>query len=635
MSTTKSPEGATLPNTTDQSLWRAATVVAGEQGALDPLGEAAFAEGATRYELSELLGVGGMGEVRLCRDAAIGRDVAHKTLRQPDAGPGARRRFLREVRVQGQLEHPSIVPVYDLGTDADGALFFTMRRVRGQTLTDVLAAAARGDAAPGSYSRRKLLDAFVRVCLAVDYANTRGVLHRDLKPANIMLGDFGEVYLLDWGVAKLVAEPGQGAKVKVPEAVSLGQGTTVGTAGYMSPEQLLGLGDVQDARTDVYALGCILFELLTLRRLHEGNSFESLSQSTLSGPSVSARSVAPDAPPELDAVCAKATCREPDGRYASARELADAVERYLDGDRDAERRRELSVERVAAARAALARGADGDEAKARADAAREVTAALALDPDNAEAREILMRLFVEAPARMPAEVEAEIARRDARERAHFVRYGIIGLFTWLACAPLVVAMGVRRWEPVLATTALVAAGLAYSAWARRAAQVTAAHVTVIAALVLATSASACCWLGPFVLVPQFAASITVWIAASARRRRDRYAVLALGVAATAAPFIVEGLGLFPPAYTITRDAVTLHARAVSFHAVATLAMLFYASVSSTLLPGAFLGGVRESLDAAERRLFLQAWHLRKLVGEPDALVTSPAGHPASRSGGLP
>src|SRR5262249_22037826 len=147
----------------------------------------------------------------------------------------AQRRFLREVRVQGQLEHPSIVPVYDLGITSDGGLFFTMRRVRGKTLGDVLEAHARnGLASVGNHSRRKLLDAFVRVCLAVDYAHARGVIHRDLKPNNIMLGDFGEVYLLDWGVARLMTDRATAAPVVVPHAELVGQGSLVGTPGYMS-----------------------------------------------------------------------------------------------------------------------------------------------------------------------------------------------------------------------------------------------------------------------------------------------------------------------------------------------------------------------------------------------------------------
>ncbi len=625
MSNNENPGERTIDSTADHSLWRSATVIKDMEGALDPVAEVDDPPlaAAARYESRDLLGVGGMGEVRLCRDAAIGRDVAVKTLLRRDAGASSQRRFLREVRVQGQLEHPSIVPVYDLGADPDGGYFFTMRRVRGHTLAEVLSAVARGDEAMvRAYSRRKLLGAFVRVCLAVDYANTRGVLHRDLKPSNIMLGDFGEVYVLDWGVAKLVADAVTDAPVALSPAELVGQGSTVGTLGYMSPEQLLGEGDAQDARTDVYALGCILHEVVTLSPRHRGGDASELARVTLEdGP----REPTPGVPPELDAAWVTATRRDREGRYASARELADAVERYLDGDRDSVRRRELSALRVTAARAAFdqsgaERSAEG-AAKARAEAAREVTAALALDAENAEAKALLMRLLVEAPARMPPEVEVEMAERDSSERNQFARYGAIAMLTWLACVPVVVAMGVRNWEPIVASTSLVAGASAYTVWARRRGNFSAVHALAITAVALAAAASGSCWLGPFVLVPQLIAAVTVWAAAATRSRRDRRLMLAFGTAATVAPFLAEWLGLFPPAYTITADAVTLHARTVSFPAVRTVALLFYASVSTVVLPGYFLGGIRESLSDAERKLFMQAWHLRKLVDEGPATTS--------------
>ncbi|MDB4992576.1 MAG: Protein kinase, partial [Myxococcaceae bacterium] len=165
---------------------------------------------AARYDAHHLLGRGGMGEVRLHRDARIGRDVAMKVIRADQAHQASirRTRFLREARVQGQLEHPSIVPVYDVGFGKDGALYFTMKRVQGLTFTDIFDKLRKKDPqAVAEHTQRKLLAAFGSVCLAIAFAHTRRVIHRDLKPSNVMVGRFGEVYVLDWGIAKILDEP--------------------------------------------------------------------------------------------------------------------------------------------------------------------------------------------------------------------------------------------------------------------------------------------------------------------------------------------------------------------------------------------------------------------------------------------
>ncbi len=161
-----------------------------------------------RYVERQQLGLGSMGEVFLCKDTRIGRDVAKKVL-LPNHRHDAtlRARFLRETRIQGQLEHPSIVPVYDLGLDDDGSTYFTMKCLRGMTLKQVLRGLRDEDAEiVRKYNRRRLLTAFSSVCLTIDFAHSRGVLHRDLKPSNVMLGNYGEVYVLDWGIAKLKEE---------------------------------------------------------------------------------------------------------------------------------------------------------------------------------------------------------------------------------------------------------------------------------------------------------------------------------------------------------------------------------------------------------------------------------------------
>ena len=314
----------------------------------------AFAEpqaGAFRYEVKALLGEGGMGQVHLCRDALIGREVALKMmLPELEGDAHVRARFLREARVQGQLEHPGIVPVHDIGVSPEGATYFTMKRVRGRTLASVVEGLAAGDPeASARFSLRKLLAAFVSVCLAVDFAHGRGVLHRDLKPGNIMLGAYGEVSVLDWGLAKPDGEAASMAPSSLsrltdqsvgalPAEAHTALGALLGTPGYMAPEYVL--GGAATAQGDVFALGAILFEILALEPLYPRVTVHALVATMVKGadPHVSARCPSRRVAPELEAICVRATAPTPVDRYLTARELSEAVERFLEGDRDLIRR---------------------------------------------------------------------------------------------------------------------------------------------------------------------------------------------------------------------------------------------------------------------------------------------------------
>ena len=258
---------------------------------------------ATKYEAVSVLGQGGMATVYLARDKDLGREVALKVMRLPEPASGMGERLLKEARILARLEHPGLVPVHDVGTLPDGRVFYAMKRVRGRRLDEHLR---------DSRSRSERLRLFERICETVSFAHAQGVIHRDLKPANVMVGPFGEVLVLDFGVAMLCDE-GLGAPPLSPgpSHPSTAHGTVVGTPVYMSPEQARGLP--VDARADVFALGRILESMLTGSGLAEADGRP------------------PRVPRPLASILAKALAPEPDRRYPGARELGEDVARYVSG----------------------------------------------------------------------------------------------------------------------------------------------------------------------------------------------------------------------------------------------------------------------------------------------------------------
>jgi serine/threonine-protein kinase len=294
------------------------------------------AESRQHYTVSRLHAQGGIGEVWLAHDGELGREVALKGLRPERAdNPVVVARFLEEARITGQLEHPNIVPVYAL---AQGARpFYTMRFIHGRTLNDAIESYHHDRQAgrAGPLELRNLLGAFVSVGNAIAYAHSRRVIHRDLKPRNVVLGDFGEVVVLDWGLAKVLG--GEDGKPGLAP-VTLGQdgsrdqtvqGQVMGTPSYMAPEQAEGrLADVNE-RSDVYGLGALLYEVLTGRPPFTGADARQVLQQVIAAPPVPPRQIAPSVPPALEAVCLKALAKKPEARYPSARDLSQEVQRWL------------------------------------------------------------------------------------------------------------------------------------------------------------------------------------------------------------------------------------------------------------------------------------------------------------------
>jgi eukaryotic-like serine/threonine-protein kinase len=264
----------------------------------------------TRYRLVRFLARGGMGSVWLVEDTVLQRQVALKVL-DPVARTGdLATRLLQEVRILSRLEHPGIVPVYDAGTLSDGRAFYCMKYVEGQTLAQHIVSKSLPD-------RLRLLE---RIAEPVDFAHSRGFIHRDLKPENVMIGAFGEVLVMDWGLARVGVGGLKPAENEIANLLGptpmasrvTGQGSVLGTPGYMSPEQALGNTEV-DHRTDIFSLGAILWSMLT------GSARGELPAASGS------------VPRPLRAICEKAMAADPKARYQSAREMTADIANYLNG----------------------------------------------------------------------------------------------------------------------------------------------------------------------------------------------------------------------------------------------------------------------------------------------------------------
>ena len=249
---------------------------------------------AGRYRLGREIARGGMGVVYLATDTAFGREVAVKVLQDKyNTTSGAARRFAEEARITGQLQHPAIPPVHDLGTLSDGRPYLAMKLIKGQTLDELLK--ARTDLAA---DRGRFVAAFEAVCQAVAYAHAHKVIHRDLKPANVMVGNFGEVQVMDWGLAKVLASGGGPPSECDPDETASATliqsprdsdgsetqvGSVLGTPAFMSPEQAIGAVEQVDERSDVFGLGAILCMILTGKPPYVGTTSETTRQMAAQG----------------------------------------------------------------------------------------------------------------------------------------------------------------------------------------------------------------------------------------------------------------------------------------------------------------------------------------------------------------
>lgn len=296
-----------------------------------------------RFEALRKHAEGGLGQIHIARDYDLNREVALKTIKASRSDDATSRlQFLLEGEVTGSLEHPGVVPVYGMGTDASGRPYYAMRFIRGDSLAMEIERFHAGERSSNQGKRalalRKLLRRFTDVCNAMDYAHSRGVLHRDLKPDNVMVGPYGETLVVDWGLAKLIDRPPANAELSnapnlPPETVQdlerASSRGVVGTLTFMSPEQAHGAHADLTPASDVFSLGAMLYTILTGKNVYEGCSFTDVLRRARECEFTPAREVDRSIPIPLAAICERALNKDPTARYQNARGLSDDIDAFL------------------------------------------------------------------------------------------------------------------------------------------------------------------------------------------------------------------------------------------------------------------------------------------------------------------
>lgn len=549
-------------------------------------------EPGIRYSESALLGEGGMGRVSLVQDARLERSVALKSIRVDRRHvPSMVNRFVREARLQGRLQHPSILPVYDMGLDDNGEPYFTMRPISGESLADALKRKLN------PRRRRELLTGLSRVALAVDYAHRKDVVHCDLKPRNIVVGSFGEIYVVDWGAAHDLT------KTDRERARQL-----AGSPAYMAPEQAEGRSHLIGPSTDVFALGAILFEIVT------GRSFAS----SLEGARLSEVSLG-DAPGALAVICQRATEPDQAHRYESAREFQTALQAFLDGELDTQRRGEESARLAAEAKRRVQDlGANTNEVDERQQIIQAVGRALALDPQNPLAFEALLEVIDTPMSADPPEVE-DLATEANVDRMR--RLGKVAAFAYvgqLLHLPLFLTLDILQPGYVWGFYGCMALSAAAAYWTHRAPS----ESKVLLCLVISAIGTSMLTglLGPLLLMPMFGIVNAATFSLILSGRKMVYPAL-VGGASLAIPYVLSQLEILPNVYAFASERVTVSAAAVSLDASAEVFLL--GANGLTLLFGAIvIGLLSRRLRDVERKLFAQTWHFRQLLPTARASVSS-------------
>ena len=575
-----------------------------------------------RYKRRYALGKGGMGEVRLMRDQRLGRNVAMKRLRSDRRSEIRTQRFLEEGQLQARLDHPSVVPVYDMGNDDEGDLFFSMKRVTGVTLQEAMVRA--GDPRPevaARFGRRRLIEALAHVALTVEFAHERGVVHRDLKPANVMLGDYGEVYVLDWGIAQGGRRDLDADDTEFGHTMSM-----LGTPGYASPEQIEDEG--VGPHSDIWALGVMLFEIVAREPYVPGDSTTTVLDATHDqrDPRPSRRRPDLVIPPELDKICKRALALEPTKRYATARSFQEDLLSYLDGVRDQDARSDEARDHAIRAADTSLRWDSEDRAEAigaRREAMQELSKSLALDPQNDLARSVLVDLLQRPPRFVPYEVEDRLDRAHEEEARRGARIGALSSLGGLAMI-LVGVSFVEILDPpvfwaVIALTVFSGVlafigslpGRNVMRWAYGFFTFSMLNFMVMSRI-----------FGPLVLVPTLI-SVMGTAYGFAHQARHRRVFAALTVLTLWTPMALEAVGLLPPSYVFEDGQMQILPQVITIVPAPSLLFLAIAITSSMLWGGIFTSTIREELNRAETARAVTNWQLVQLFASEPAPMEDP------------
>jgi len=550
------------------------------------------------YQLGNVIGRGGMGEVVTALDMQLAREVALKRMRAGKPTAEMTKRFIREAKVQARLDHPAIVPVHELGTDAAGNPYFTMKRLVGTTLAEAIAAVR---------PLQPLLRAFVDVCFAIQLAHERNIVHRDLKPSNVMLGNYNDVYVIDWGVARMIGDGRTSSMFAAVDTLSPDDGGTqtgalLGTPGYMAPEQMKG-DDVTPA-ADVFSLGSILFEILAGESLHPAGREAITSTLAKPGDSPARRKPARAIPPELDAVCVSALAEDPAAR-PTARELAERVQRYLDGDRDLEHRRAIAAEQLAFARTALAAPAR------RSEAGQAATRALALDPESADAAALVAQLILEPPNPLPTELVASLdaEERDLnRQRARNAMWAFLSIFTFLPV--FLFFQHVSNWTHLIALYA-AACVMAVLSWHNGKTGNTPVWLLMLGNFVLAFMFGRLS--SSFILVCGLVCGQTLALSTRSNIARRPWLLVSWIAAALLVPVGLEYAGLIEKTWHMTPYGILSKGTILNTVRDIDVVSLAIGQAALACVVGFFAMATTRGREDAQRRAHIQAWHLQQLI----------------------